>query len=195
MSDINFKKKFYRTQLRARRQALTNPFREKAAVSMTEQMLSVLSHARAIHIGTYHSLPEEMGTTYLINALMSLDKQVYLPTIIESPSPLLNFISINKKTHFSKNKYQIFEPEINDDNKLIKVSQLDALILPLVGFDLMGNRLGMGKGYYDRTLACCHPHPLLIGIGYACQTLNEVPHNEKDVKLSIIITESQTHYI
>ena len=72
--------------------------------------------------------------------------------------------------------------------------RLDVMLLPLVGFDSEGRRLGMGGGYYDATLAYLRSRrrwrkPLLVGVAYACQQLKEVPAEPWDVRLDMILTE------
>lgn len=68
--------------------------------------------------------------------------------------------------------------------------QPTALVIPLVGFDAAGYRLGYGGGYYDRTLASIHPSPRTWGVGYACCRLDSIVPQEFDLKLDCILTGS-----
>lgn len=70
----------------------------------------------------------------------------------------------------------------------------DALLIPLVGFDAAGYRLGYGGGYYDRTLAAATPTPIRIGIGYADAELTTIRPQPHDVPMSIVVTERRVRY-
>ena len=89
------------------------------------------------------------------------------------------------------------EPYKKSDN-LIDPKDLDLVITPLVGFDVDGNRLGMGGGYYDRTFAFTKQHsddddhgPCLIGVAYEFQNISQVPTESWDVPLDKLVTEIQ----
>ena len=73
-------------------------------------------------------------------------------------------------------------------SEIAKAKDVDTIILPMLGFDLKGNRLGYGAGYYDRFLAK-NTHITAIGIAFACQEANMIPHRRKDIKLDFITTE------
>ncbi len=66
----------------------------------------------------------------------------------------------------------------------------DIIIMPLLGFDSRGTRLGYGGGYYDRTLAGLGKKPLLVGLAFAAQELDEIPREPHDVPLDVIVTEA-----
>jgi 5-formyltetrahydrofolate cyclo-ligase len=66
----------------------------------------------------------------------------------------------------------------------------DIILMPLLGFDAAGTRLGYGGGYYDRTLAALHKRPKLIGLAFAVQELPLIPRESHDVPLDAVITES-----
>lgn len=75
---------------------------------------------------------------------------------------------------------------------------LDLIILPLVAFDLSGNRLGMGGGFYDRTLSFKHQRchwkgPKLIGIAHELQRVDLLPVNDWDIPLDAVITEQKLY--
>jgi 5-formyltetrahydrofolate cyclo-ligase len=70
----------------------------------------------------------------------------------------------------------------------------DALLIPLVGFDAAGYRLGFGGGYYDRTLAARNPLPLRVGVGYADAELTTIHPQPHDVPMNVIVTEKRVRY-
>ena len=92
-----------------------------------------------------------------------------------------------------KNRFGIKEPISTD---IINADQLDILFMPLVGFDKDKNRIGMGGGFYDRTLAFkkqqkMAKNPKLIGLAFDCQQVEQLEVQEWDVPLDVIITPSQ----
>jgi 5-formyltetrahydrofolate cyclo-ligase len=71
------------------------------------------------------------------------------------------------------------------------IDQMDLLIIPGIAFDLQGNRIGYGKGYYDRFLFS-RKAKCIIGLAYEIQIINEIPNNDHDIPVNIIITEKRT---
>jgi len=109
----------------------------------------------------------------------------------------------NKRLVFSKYdwgdpvRYNQFNIEEASSNNTLQCKFLSTLLMPLVGFDKQGNRLGAGGGYYDRTLqfsaqTTSKITPLLIGVAYSCQETNTLTPQPWDIPLDAIITEKQT---
>jgi 5-formyltetrahydrofolate cyclo-ligase len=94
------------------------------------------------------------------------------------------------------NRYGILEPKLNC-SQICPLPELDYVLMPLVAFDKFGNRLGMGGGFYDRTLARLYEQhwqqPQLIGLAHACQQVDELPIESWDVPLKTIITPDKTY--
>lgn len=92
---------------------------------------------------------------------------------------------------YIKNKYSILEPNVNN-SATINPKDLNYVIVPIVGFDENMNRLGYGKGYYDRYLIKCI-NAIKIGVAYEVQKLSQIETNDFDVKLDYIITETNIY--
>ena len=93
------------------------------------------------------------------------------------------------------NRYGIPEPM---DTQPRSARQLDLLLIPLVGFDSAGHRLGMGGGYYDATLAFLRHRrhwrkPRLLGVAYECQKVEALPHDPWDMPLDAVLTERRLY--
>lgn len=90
------------------------------------------------------------------------------------------------------NKYGIPEP-LCEVNNVIPIDQLDLVFVPLVGFDAKGNRLGMGGGYYDRTLQNVSQtdSAKIVGLAHDCQEVAELPIESWDIPLQLIITPTR----
>ena len=107
----------------------------------------------------------------------------------------MQFGRVGRNTRMAPNRFGIPEPI---DAKPLRARQLDLLLMPLVGFDLEGNRLGMGGGFYDATLAFMRHRrvwrkPRLVGIAYECQRVDTLPHEPWDMPLDAVLTERQLY--
>lgn len=115
--------------------------------------------------------------------------------LYEPIEPLLRFAEINKDTRWKQNRYQITEPDTHWGNTH-HARQLDIILMPLVAFDRQGNRMGMGGGFYDRTLSFRQARqawikPKLIGVAHSCQEHPGLKRQPWDVSLDGVITENE----
>ena len=123
---------------------------------------------------------------------------IYLPMLYEAINPQLRFAPISEFTRWKKNRFNITEPDTHWSHAL-HASKLDIILLPLVAFDLNGNRMGMGGGYYDRSLAFRKNRkhwkkPLLVGIAHSLQKHQQLTHQAWDIPLDAVVTENEIHY-
>ena len=146
----------------------------------------------AERIAIYHAVNGEANPKKL-TALNDTDKHFYLPILAKDKTQGLVFAPINATTKYKNNKFSIPEP-IYKENDLVTGEVLDLVIVPLVGFDKKGNRIGMGGGFYDRTFAFKQEQshkPVLMGFAFDFQ-LSELIYQESwDVRLDFIATETQ----
>ncbi|MEI8707475.1 5-formyltetrahydrofolate cyclo-ligase [Pseudoalteromonas sp. B62] len=148
------------------------------------------------HIAIYLSNDGELDTSLLIKELWNLNHHIYLPVIHPFNGTNLLFQRYEKNSPMKANRYGIFEPKLNC-SQICPLAALDYLLMPLVAFDKQGNRLGMGGGFYDRTLARLHEQnwqkPQLIGLAHECQKVDVLPIESWDVPLKTIITPDKTY--
>lgn len=179
-----------RNEIRQRRRALS-PQQQKNNASQLVTRAS--EHPRiqaAQHIALYLSFDGELDTGPLIKQLWQLGKQVYLPVLHPfSPGNLL-FLHYTEQTVLVENRFNILEPVL-DVRNVLPLSQLAVVLTPLVAFDSQGRRLGMGGGFYDRTLQHWqHSGPYPIGLAHDCQQVTALPVESWDIPLPEIITPS-----
>lgn len=189
-----------RQQVRQLRQDLTSKQQTDAALqllarfSVDEKILSANS------IALYLSNDGELDTEILIEWCWQQGKQVYLPVLHPFAKGHLLFLHYERRTPLVNNRFGIAEPKL-DVSKVIMPHQLDIICTPLVAFDHLGARLGMGGGFYDRTLSRWHQHhqqqstvkPYPIGLAHDCQLVAPLPSESWDIPLPEIITPSM-HY-
>lgn len=175
-----------RRVLRQRRRSLTRHQQQRAARQLAAVALRRPEVARAQHIALYLAQDGEISPLPLLQALVARGKQVYLPVL--KPGSLLRFRRF-PAPRMRRNRFGIPEPLGRD----FKPRQMDLVLLPLVGFDGRGGRLGMGGGYYDRSFAFLRAgilrRPLLVGLGHAFQEVAQLPVERWDVPLAAIATE------
>lgn len=142
----------FRKQIRIKRNSLSNEQQAQSGLDLVKQCAQLDDIRSAQHIALYISIDGELDTQPLIEWLWSQGKQTYLPVLHPFSDGHLLFLHYSPTTPTVLNKYGIVEPQLNQT--LVKpCQQLDLILTPLVGFDSHGHRLGMGGGYYDRTLA------------------------------------------
>ena len=135
----------YRKLIRQKRNQLNQEEQSRAAIALTKHFLTLPELVQAQHIALYLSADGEVGTSFLIQELQRLGKDVYLPVIHPFSTGHLLFLRYDENTPMVSNRYNISEPKL-EKNKLIPVEQLDIICTPLVAFDKHGHRLGMGGG-------------------------------------------------
>ena len=148
-------------------------------------------------VALYLSNDGEIDTDLLIKDLWQRNKQVYLPVLHPLYPGKLTFILYGPQSRMRKNQFGILEPDFRYGRK-VSARFLSMVCLPLVGFDEQGNRLGMGGGFYDRTLAFMkenHRRPQLVGCAYGFQKVGLLPAESWDIPLHLIVTEQSKYHL
>lgn len=94
----------------------------------------------------------------------------------------------NLKNNLSKGSFGIMEPA--PDNRMADCDKIDLIIVPGLAFDKIGNRIGHGKGYYDRFLSRCSKNTVLLGVAYSFQILDNIPADDFDKRVNAVISEN-----
>lgn len=155
---------------------------EEDTNKVVEKLLSLPQIKKAKSVLLYYPHKNEINTLPLINAFLKQGKTVLLPKVEG-----LNIIPVIFKdlSQLKEGYAGIKEPE----GKAISPEEIDIVIVPGVAFDKKGHRLGYGKGYYDRFLS--KTNALKIGLAYDFQIVENLPAEEHDVPLDLIITPTQ----
>ena len=178
-----------RQQIRQARRALTAAEQEAASEVIIQHVADAEHLAQAGKVALYLANDGELDPQPLIDWYWSQGTQVYLPVLHHfSPGHLL-FLRYDPDTRLIANRFGIPEPRL-DLRLLLPKQELDIIYTPLVAFDATGNRIGMGGGFYDRTLAAWRhglgPRP--VGLAHDCQQLPVIPTDSWDIPLPELIT-------
>jgi 5-formyltetrahydrofolate cyclo-ligase len=122
-------------------------------------------------------------------------QRIYLPKLYETTAPRLRFAPLNDDTRWARDRFGILEPRVHW-GKTLAAHRLDMMLVPLVAFDRAGHRLGMGGGYYDRSIGFRRSRtkwtrPLLVGVAHSLQEHDGLPQMPWDAPLDAIITERE----
>ena len=180
-----------REELRSKRKAINSKQQTEAAINLLKNILKLPIYLKAKYIAVYLSSDGEIDLQPLIHQSWAMNKKVYLP-VLKPKSRELWFVEYTPQTELIANRFKIFEPDPNKNQKL-PAHLLDIVFMPLVGFDNQGNRLGMGGGFYDSTFSFKKEKPkskpLLIGVAHECQRVERMDVEEWDVGLDLVVTD------
>lgn len=184
-----------RRMLRKARRALTPSEQRQAALGLYRQLAQHPLFRRAKHISLYLPTDGEIDPRRLLRAAQRQGKATYLPVLSAWPRTKMVFQRVRPGDKLLPNRFRILEPRPNAQRQR-KVWALDLVLLPLVGFDNEGGRLGMGGGFYDRSLAYLARRkswrkPTLLGLAHECQQVDRLAQASWDVPLAGTVTDKQ----
>ena len=133
----------------------------------------------------YASRDEEVGTWDIIKEALAEGKKVALPRCVSQAKVIPKEIT-DIDTDLEKGTYSIYEPKSSQQN--VEIEEIDLVVVPGVAYDRENNRLGRGKGYYDRFLKKLSPRTSTIGLAFDFQLLNKLPKDSHDTPVSRVIT-------
>ncbi len=183
-----------RQHFRLQRNALTPQQQSENALRLSKHIASFLSLKNLKNIAIYLPADGELSPLMLFKSLRKTPKNFYLPVLSKLSFQGLKFALYDDDSIFKPNRFNILEPVVSA-SRLKKASDLDIIFLPLVAYDLHGNRLGMGGGFYDRALQIRQRRkhwkkPLLIGLAHTVQQSELINSERWDVPLDGIATEA-----
>ncbi len=185
MSDLAPIKDELRRSLRQRRAAISPAARADAAEAAAGLLQTLPPWATCKQLGLYQPASDEFDALPIAALARARGMDIYLPVIDDQR---LLFARWAPDADLLSNRYGIPEPDARA--RRIEPSELDLLMMPLVGWDRRGGRLGMGGGYYDRTLATA-ARPPLAGLAFAAQEVEAVPMDPWDIPLDYVLTERE----
>lgn len=179
-----------RRDMRAYRHGLTRAAQSRAARRASAVLQRLGSYRRARRIAAYYAQDGELSARYILVHAERTGRACYLPVL--RPGNRLAFAPFHARTKLRRNRFGVPEPAVSRAQRL-PARALDLILVPLVAFDAAGNRLGMGGGYYDRTLGFLRTRPfrapILIGLAHSGQQVAKLNAQAWDIPLMGVITD------
>lgn len=183
-----------REELRLRRRALTPAQQAQASMLVLRHLLQFPAFMRGNQVALYIACDGEIDPTPITQQLWQMGKRCYLPVLKPGAQRELWFVEFTPDSQLIANRFGIPEPDHRLAHRL-PAHLLDVVLVPLVGFDRQGARLGMGGGFYDTTFAFKQHQPegkpLLIGLAHSCQQVDVLHLDTWDIPLAAIATEKE----
>jgi 5-formyltetrahydrofolate cyclo-ligase len=156
------------------------------SLRVQERFLECERYRQASGVGLYCAFMNEVQTELVARQALADGKLLAYPRVTGTN---LEFVQVSGLGDMAPGAFGILEPI---GERGVPLAQLDLLVVPGVAFDLLGNRLGYGKGYYDRALAnCCPTRPERVGFAYEFQLVDRLPASGHDVRLTQLVTEQR----
>lgn len=169
-------------ELRTHIKSLKKQHSRESLLEQSKSILSKLENNKAFieakTVMLYSSLPDEVYTHDFLEKWRN-EKKIILPTVVGDD---IIPVELSRDTEFATGDFNILEPQ-NEEY----TGDYDLIVVPGVAFDRNGNRIGRGKGYYDRFL-CKHLDAYRIGICFDFQVVDEVPTEDNDIKMNEVIS-------
>jgi 5-formyltetrahydrofolate cyclo-ligase len=183
-----------RQQLRAKRRALTSEQQRLSGNHLASIICSQGFFLRAKRIGIYLANDGEIDPGPILTTALNAGKACFLPILHPLKKNKLYFGHYDAATKLVTNRFGIPEP-VPHSQRTAPAWSLDVIFMPLVAFDRDGNRMGMGGGFYDRTLAFMagskRLKPKLVGLAHGCQEVDSLSQQSWDIPLHLIATDQE----
>jgi 5-formyltetrahydrofolate cyclo-ligase len=179
-----------RRRVLALRGAIPEPEHQARSQQATARLRELMRARNATYIHCYISIRSELRTRELISGLLEEGVRVVVPVVEElDGASFLVHTEIKGLHSLQRGRFGLDEPI---ERSAARLDGLDLVVLPLAAFDTNGNRLGYGKGFYDRFLSELSPTVLRVGLGFDLQEVDRIETHDRDQPLDIIVTETRT---
>ncbi len=184
--------------MRERRRGLSRQARVAASHDIAMRLTATHLFRNSRRIALYYGNDGEVETFALMRRAWEMHKDCYLPRLYRIKTRRLWFALVHEGAKLTINRFGIPEPDLSPRH-MAHARSLDLIVVPLVAFDAAGNRIGMGGGFYDSTLAFLNrrrvwQRPRLVGVAYDFQKTGSLRPCPWDVPLDAIVTEVGIYY-
>lgn len=155
------------------------------------QILSLPTFLTSSTIMIYFDFKAEVETGGLAHEILKAGKRLVAPLCIGQDIVAYEVLDISEDV--SPGMFGIREPR-PDKCRLISPAEIDLVLVPGVAFDNKGNRIGYGRGYYDRFLPQLKKNCFVIGLAFSCQLVEKIEVEAHDIKMSLLVTENGVIY-
>jgi len=198
-------KKRIRAELLRKRDSIPPELKAQKEAAIRQRLFTLEEFRKSVNIMMYVSFRSEVDTNRYLQDVITLGKKLILPSV-DSKNRSLELYEVRNVSELMPGYMGILEPGIKENGR-VELNSIDLIIIPGAGFDLKGNRLGYGGGYYDRLLSGIgsrgsvvgeepipNPQsqtPLFLALAFEEQIVEEVPSEPHDVKMDMIITDKR----
>jgi 5-formyltetrahydrofolate cyclo-ligase len=179
-----------RNTIKQVRSKISTTYRVTSSNQICTRIRALEQYRRAKSIALYCAVNGEIDLSTLWSSAPLQGKFCYFPALNDDLN--LSFLPATPATPFKNNRYGIPEPDVSFD-LAISVEELDLIIIPLVAFDMHCTRIGMGAGYYDRTLANKQLRHL-FGVAFQFQLVDFIAPQPWDIPLDAVVTQKAIYW-
>lgn len=181
-------KKILRNKILSIRNSLDKEIKDKMDYEIYNKLINSELYLKAKNIFIYISFDKEIETKRIINKALNDEKNVYIPKIYRHDKSM-KAIRLKSSEDLKENSMGILEPI--EDSDYINKEEIDLIIVPGVVFDLNGNRIGYGGGYYDRYLEDIKEVSNKVVLAYDLQVVDFIEPESHDINIDYIITNTK----
>ncbi|KAJ6662785.1 hypothetical protein lerEdw1_010989 [Lerista edwardsae] len=201
MAALHAAKRALRAELKRRLRALSESEKLRQSRLLGGQVIGHPKYQASQRIAVFLSMPDEVQTEEIIKDIFQQGKVCFIPQYKPQSNhmDMVRLASCEEIALLPLTSWNIHQPAENDtrEEALTAAEGLDLILMPGLGFDRTGNRLGRGKGYYDTYLERCMQHPkgkpYTIALAFKEQVCDAVPVTERDMKVDEILFEDKGH--
>jgi 5-formyltetrahydrofolate cyclo-ligase len=186
-SDLAVRKRAIREQAHANRNA--QPDKDAVSRQIVARFMSLPAYGAAKTVLFYIDVRSEVRTRNDLAGALAGDKKIVVPYCVDGE---LELFHLQRMDELEVGMYRILEPrpELRPiESRRVAIEELDLIMVPGVAFDRRGARTGHGKGYYDKLLEHARPDTPLVALAFECQVFDEIPTEEHDVFMDLVLTE------
>ena len=180
--------KAIRKEMRQKRQSLSAPQQADASHGLARQLCRLPVFLFGKNIAFYLANDGEIDPGIAMGIAEAAGKACHLPVLHPLKQNRLHFVRYRTGQPLTANRFGIAEPP-QRRNRIVPLLAIDVVLLPMVAFDRQGNRLGMGGGFYDRTLSQSFRLTKFIGLAHSSQETDSIAPQPWDIPLQAIVTE------
>ena len=172
-------------------QSISNSSKSSKSYLIQKNVLKKINASEILNIVLYFPFRNEVDTSLLMQAFSELQKNIYMPKVINENEMVFNLL--DDRSEFLINKFGIKEI---DSERYIDINEIDLMFVPMVGVDPNGYRLGYGSGYFDRVIGALEDYkfkPLLVGLGYQYQICDVYFGEQHDLKYDLIFSDNKMY--
>lgn len=182
-------KALIRKSVLSKRESIDSDLLKPRSIKILNKFISLKEFKQAEVIMFYASFGSEVETFDIIDEAMNIGKKILLPRVDKSKDSL-KLYEIKSLDDLRYGYMGIPEP-IHSDETMHGVNFADLIVMPGAGFDLQGNRLGYGKGYYDKMLSKLKKKIPLIALAFEEQIVENIPSEPHDIRVDAIVTDER----